>query len=80
MNGMKDMQVWQAQNLPAIERAIRTAGGDVTIKPYDGLNHALQPAKTGRRDEYAKIEITIDERVLRCIAQWLTTKLSISQR
>ncbi len=80
VNGMKDVQVWQAQNLPAIEHAIRAAGGDVTTKPYDGLNHVLQPAKTGRRDEYAKIEITIDERVLRDMAQWLATKLSISPR
>ncbi len=78
VNGRTDVQVWQEQNLPAIERAIREAGGDVTIKPYDGLNHALQPSKTGRRDEYAKIEITIDERVLRDMAQWLVTKLSIA--
>jgi hypothetical protein len=80
VNGMKDVQVWQAQNLPAIERAIREAGGDVTAKPYDGLNHALQPATTGLRDEYAKIEITIDERVLRDMAQWLATKILVSTR
>ena len=80
VNGMKDVQVWHAQNLPAIERAIRAAGGDVTIKLYDGLNHALQPAKTGLPNEYAKIEITIDERVLRDMAQWLVSRLSISPR
>lgn len=80
VNGMKDVQVWHAKNLPAIERAIRTAGGDVTIKAYDGLNYALQPAKTGRPDEYAEIEMTIDEQVLRDLAQWLATKLSISPR
>ncbi|MEE9294596.1 MAG: alpha/beta fold hydrolase [Phycisphaerae bacterium] len=80
VNGMKDVQVWQAQNLPAIERAIRAAGGDITTRPYEQLNHALQPAKTGQRDEYARIEITIDERVLRDMAQWLSTKLVISPR
>ena len=80
VNGKKDVQVWHEQNLPEIERAIRKAGGDVTIKLYEGLNHVLQPAKTGRRDEYAQIEITIDERVLSDMAQWLVSRLSISTR
>ena len=64
-NGTLDLQVWHEQNLDVIERTITEAGGDVTAKRYEGLNHLFQPATTGSIAEYATIEITFDETVLR---------------
>ena len=75
VNGSLDLQVAPEQNLPAIERAVRDGGGDVTIIEYEGLNHVLQPATTGAPAEYARIEITIDEQVLGDIARWIKAKI-----
>ncbi len=75
VNGSLDLQVVPEQNLPAIERAVRDGGGDVTIIEYEGLNHVLQPATTGAPAEYARIEITIDEQVLGDIARWIKAKI-----
>lgn len=80
VNGKKDVQVWHEQNIPAIASAIRAAGGDVSVRTYEGLNHPLQPAQTGLPNEYANIEITIDERVLRDMFQWLAQKLALAPR
>lgn len=74
INGTLDLQVWHEQNLDAIERIVTEAGGDITIKRYEGLNHLFQPATTGNIDEYAKIETTFDEQVLRDILEWIKLK------
>ena len=71
LNGMLDLQVYHDQNLPEIEKAITLGGGDVTIRRYEGLNHLFQPAKTGAISEYATIETTFDEAVLRDIVRWI---------
>ena len=75
LNGTLDLQVWHEQNLPEIEKALRAGGGDATVKRYEGLNHLFQPAKTGSVMEYATIETTFDEGVLRDIAQWIHQKV-----
>jgi fermentation-respiration switch protein FrsA (DUF1100 family) len=72
MNGTLDLQVWHNQNLPMIERAMRDAGGNVTIKRYENLNHLFQPAKTGGISEYGAIEITVDPAVLEDVTKWIT--------
>ncbi len=74
LNGTLDLQVWHEQNLDAIERIMTEAGGDITIKRYEGLNHLFQPATTGRVGEYARIETTFDEQVLRDIVEWIKLK------
>jgi pimeloyl-ACP methyl ester carboxylesterase len=74
LNGMLDLQVWHEQNLPEIEKAVRKAGGDVTIRRYEGLNHLFQPATTGSITEYGAIETTFDEAVLKDMAEWITAK------
>ena len=75
VNGTLDLQVWHEQNLDVIEQRITEAGGDVTVKRYEGLNHLFQPATTGSIAEYATIETTFDETVLRDIVQWIKRKV-----
>jgi fermentation-respiration switch protein FrsA (DUF1100 family) len=74
LNGMLDLQVWHEQNLPEIEKAVRGAGGDVTVRRYEGLNHMFQPATTGAISEYGAIETTFDEAVLADMAEWISAK------
>jgi pimeloyl-ACP methyl ester carboxylesterase len=74
LNGMLDLQVWHEQNLPEIEKAVRGAGGDVTVRRYKGLNHMFQPATTGAISEYGAIETTFDEAVLADMAEWISAK------
>lgn len=71
INGTLDVQVWHEQNLPAIEAAVKAGGGRVEIARFEGLNHLLQPAKTGSIDEYAIIEITMDEAPMARIAEFI---------
>ncbi len=71
LGGTLDLQVYHDQNLPQIEKAVNSGHGDVTIRRYEGLNHLFQPAATGALTEYATIETTFDETVLRDIVQWI---------
>jgi hypothetical protein len=72
LNGARDAQVDPAQNLPAIEAALRQGGNrDITIKLMPGLNHLFQPCKTGEVSEYASIEQTMSPAVLDLIADWI---------
>ena len=72
LNGAKDVQVDPAQNLPAIEAALRKGGNrDITIKLMPGLNHLFQPCKTGEVSEYLSIEQTMAPEVLDLIADWI---------
>jgi pimeloyl-ACP methyl ester carboxylesterase len=74
MNGTLDLQVSHEQNLPEIEKAVHSGGGDITIKRYEKLNHLFQPAKTGNISEYAEIETTFDEQAMSDIIQWLRAR------
>ncbi len=74
VNGTLDLQVWHEQNLGVIEQTIREAGGDVTARRYEGLNHLFQPAETGSLAEYATIEVTFDVAVLRDMVEWIALK------
>ena len=76
LNGTKDLQVWHEQNLDAIKRVMKKAGGDITTIRYEGLNHLFQPAVTGAISEYALIETTFDEQVLEDMAGWILKKVA----
>ena len=41
------------------------------LKEYQGMNHLFQQAKTGRIAEYAQIDETINEQVLKDITEWI---------
>ena len=71
VNGTLDTQVWHEQNLPEIEKAVRDGGGRIEIMRIKGLNHLLQPARTGGVSEYQTIEITMDEDTMGRIASWI---------
>jgi fermentation-respiration switch protein FrsA (DUF1100 family) len=79
VNGTLDTQVWHEQNLPEIEKAVGEAGGELTIIRAEGLNHLLQPAKTGAVSEYEMIEITMDEATLAKIGEWINAINSKAQ-
>ena len=78
VNGTLDLQVWHDLNLPAIERAVREAGGRVTVVRLEGLNHMLQPATTGGIDEYAAIDLTMDEDAMALIANWILEQPAVA--
>jgi hypothetical protein len=72
INGELDLQVLPDQNVPAIEAALKQGGNkDVTVMRLPGLNHLLQPAKTGLPAEYAQIETTMAPAALDAITTWL---------
>lgn len=72
LGGTKDLQVPAAENLGAIEAALKKAGNkDVTTEAFDGLNHLFQNADTGTMEEWAILDETIDPRVLDKLAAWI---------
>jgi alpha-beta hydrolase superfamily lysophospholipase len=69
--GSLDTQVDPALNAPELEKAVRAAGGTPAVRIFPGLNHLLQPAKTGSPEEYAEIETTVDPAALAAIVDWV---------
>jgi len=72
LNGAKDLQVPAEEDLAAIGAALEEGGNpDHTEKAYPGLNHLFQPCTTGAVKEYAEIETTMSEDVLRDLTAWV---------
>jgi uncharacterized protein len=72
LNGSLDLQVDPAQNLPAIESALREGGNpDFTVEELPGLNHLFQTAATGAPSEYGQIEETFSPVALERISGWI---------
>ena len=72
LDGEKDLQVAANENLPAIEKALKSSGNksSKTVK-MTGLNHLFQHCKTGLPAEYATIEETFSPEALKIIADWI---------
>jgi hypothetical protein len=72
LNGEKDLQVSAKENLPAIEKALRSSGNESikTVK-LAGLNHLFQHCKTGLPAEYSSIEETFSPDALKIISDWI---------
>lgn len=72
LNGSKDLQVPAAQNLAAIEAALR-AGGNARfeVRELPGLNHGFQTAETGSPTEYRRIEETFSPVALEALTDWI---------
>lgn len=76
--GNLDLQVSVDQNLAKTVAALEEAGNrDVTVKELPGLNHLLQPAKTGSPTEYGEIETTMAPEALSALESWLREKTKV---
>lgn len=69
--GELDRQVPTSQSAPALERAFAGRSHLLTMVRLPGVNHMLQPAVTGRIEEYATIDQTFAPGVLEGLASWL---------
>jgi pimeloyl-ACP methyl ester carboxylesterase len=72
LNGESDLQVPMSQNIPAIQKAVaKNKNGKLTVKTFPKLNHLFQTANTGSPSEYARIEETFNEEVLKVILKFI---------
>lgn len=76
--GALDLQVPPEQSVPALRSYFQgNRRSLLTTHTLPGVNHMMQPAKTGAMDEYAVIEQTIDASVLRVLDAWLMQQLPL---
>lgn len=69
INGEMDLQV-DPENLVILKNSY----GDqnkISVLRAPGLNHLLQPSDSGSPAEYAKIEITISDDILKTVTRWI---------
>jgi hypothetical protein len=72
LNGEKDLQVAANENLPAIEKALKSGGNkSFRILKLPELNHLFQHCSTGLPTEYGKIEETFSTEALKIISDWI---------
>ncbi|MGL6234003.1 MAG: alpha/beta hydrolase family protein [Segniliparus sp.] len=71
--GGKDLQVPADQSEP-VARRLLADDPDATVHVFPDHNHLMQQADTGRVDEYARIETTIDPVVLDYVTSWLVRR------
>ena len=72
VNGSKDLQVPAKSNLPAIKAALDEGGNtQYRIVELEGLNHLFQKCETGAPAEYAKIEETMNPKLLETVTEWI---------
>ena len=72
LNGDKDLQVAANENLPEIEKALKSNGNkSVKTVKLKGLNHLFQHCKTGLPAEYGEIEETFSPEALKIITDWI---------
>jgi hypothetical protein len=73
LNGEMDLQVAADENLPAIEKALKSSGNNsVKAITLPGLNHLFQHCKTGLPSEYGGIEETFSPEALKIITDWIS--------
>jgi pimeloyl-ACP methyl ester carboxylesterase len=81
LNGEKDMQVTAAENLPAVEAALKAGGNTrVTARTLPGLNHLFQVSTTGDESEYIKIEETMSPVALQTVSEWIAAQAGKTRR
>ena len=72
LNGEKDLQVAPTENIEDIQKAIKAgSNSELTTKIYPDLNHLFQHATTGSPSEYAAIEETFSEEVMKDVLEWI---------
>ena len=66
------MQVPPKENLEGIRQSLEKGKNEnVTIKVFEGLNHLFQKSATGATSEYATLEETFNEEVMKFVADWM---------
>ena len=76
LNGSKDFQVNAKVNQTGIKKALIGGGNtDFKVLELPNLNHFFQECKTGKMDEYSKIEQTFSPIVLEAILEWITVHI-----
>jgi fermentation-respiration switch protein FrsA (DUF1100 family) len=72
VNGSKDVQVLPEMNLSGIESNLRENKKNF-VREYPDLNHLFQTCQTGLPQEYAGIEESFNEQVLKDISDWINS-------
>ncbi|MFC6617400.1 alpha/beta fold hydrolase [Deinococcus radiophilus] len=72
--GERDLQVPRAAGYLLMQKLLETQPGNL-IRELPGLNHLLQPARSGLPSEYAQQSVTLDPAALHQISGWLNTAL-----
>lgn len=76
LNGTKDTQVNAKINQEGIRKAlIKGNNQDYKIVELENLNHFFQECKTGKMDEYRKIEQTFSPTALKEISNWILKRI-----
>jgi pimeloyl-ACP methyl ester carboxylesterase len=76
LNGSNDTQVSAEINQKGIQDAlIKGNNKDYKVLEIEGLNHFFQESKTGKMDEYSKIEQTFSPIALNEISTWILEHL-----
>jgi uncharacterized protein len=72
LDGEKDLQVAARENLPAIEKILKSSGNNsVKTVQLPGLNHLFQHCDKGLPSEYGNIEETFSPEALKIISDWI---------
>jgi pimeloyl-ACP methyl ester carboxylesterase len=72
--GSLDSQVPPAKHADLMRAALAGKPPHTQVVELKGLNHLLQPAKTGLPGEYGDIEITMDPEAIALITNWIKTQ------
>lgn len=68
--GSLDVQVPADSNMASLHKLL-PKNSKTVIKEYEGMNHLFQKAKTGQVAEYIQIEETMNEQVMKDMANWI---------
>jgi hypothetical protein len=75
LGGSLDDQVTSAENLPAIEGALKAAGDrDVRVVTVPNVNHSLQTVPSTGSTDPANIDETVSPAVLDSVASWIAQR------
>lgn len=70
-----DVKVPLEPNLTSARIHLRQAPTeDATVVVLPGINHMMQPAKSGLPEEYASIQTTVDPTILETLVGWLESR------
>ncbi|MCF7859517.1 MAG: alpha/beta hydrolase [Candidatus Cloacimonetes bacterium] len=70
--GKKDIQVNADQNLTELKMALEKGGNkNYRIEYLDDINHLFQKCETGFREEYAQLDESFNEDVMKLISDWI---------